>query len=176
MSATTSTHRQSTIAKTDALGNYVLTAPAPVGTDSLIVREVRPPTMRRTQPAGIYPLGFYTINAGTSTASNVNFGNSLTALVTGIVYNDANSNAKLDAGEAGLAGWTTHVSKAGTVTDIKTTLTDANGNYSFVLPAGAYTITESLRPGFNQTNPSPAGYTLTLSTGATVTGLNFGND
>ena len=165
------------VATTDASGNYVLTFAPLTVKGSLIVREVRPPTMRRTQPAGIYPLGFYTINSTAGAVSNINFGNSLTALVTGTVYRDTNANGKQDPGEAGLAAMERPPRSyvLNNVHIVKTTLTDASGNYSFVLPAGIVTITEEVRPGFTRTKPGAAGYTLTLSTGATITGENFGN-
>ncbi|HEX4792240.1 MAG TPA: choice-of-anchor Q domain-containing protein [Humisphaera sp.] len=164
------------VATSDASGNYVLTFAPLTVKGSLIVREVRPPTMRRTQPAGIYPLGFYTISSTAGAVSNINFGNSLTSLITGTVYHDTNSNGKLDAGEAGLLQWNVHASYVvNNVHIVKTILTDNSGNYSFVLPAGSYTITETVQPGFTRTKPGAGGYTLTLAPGATITGENFGN-
>jgi len=58
---------------------------------------------------------------------------------------------------------------------VATVLTDVKGNYSFILPAGVCTITETVQPGFTRTQPGVGGYKLTFSTGQTVIGENFGN-
>ncbi|MBI3765355.1 MAG: T9SS type A sorting domain-containing protein [Ignavibacteriales bacterium] len=54
--------------------------------------------------------------------------------------------------------------------------TDPNGNYCFMdLPTGTYHVGEVLQPGWSQTMPSGGTYTLTLGSGTTVNGLDFGN-
>jgi hypothetical protein len=78
--------------------------------------------------------------------------------VSGItVYNDANNNSKLDAGE-------------------KTTLTDPYGAYRFTgLAAGSYKIREVLQSGWVQTTPANNyGWTITLSTSQALDNKNFG--
>ena len=68
------------VATTDSKGNYVLLVNPPAGAKSLIIREVRQTGWQRTQPAGAYPLGFYTITPTPATlATSLNFGNFLTA-------------------------------------------------------------------------------------------------
>jgi len=166
------------IATTDANGNYLLFYAPPAGVTSLIIREVRQNGWRRTQPAGIYPLGFYTIALPAISVGSIDFGDSLTSLVTGTVFNDANGNGKLDPGEAPLTAWQIEVDayvNGVWKDDLFTTTTDSNGDYSFVLAAGTYRIHEVIQSGYNPTKPAATGYTLPLAAGATVTAENFGN-
>ena len=64
-------------------------------------------------------------------------------------------------GEPGLPGWTIDLlDSAGAI--VATTVTDANGNYSFTdVGPGTYTVQEELQPGWIQTSPAPPGtYTI----------------
>jgi len=57
-----------------------------------------------------------------------------------------------------------------------TTTTDANGNYSFKnLSAGTYVISEKLKDGWVRTVPSIGTYTVTITSGANITGQDFYN-
>lgn len=58
--------------------------------------------------------------------------------IEGTVYGDANGNCFLDGSEAGVP----HVQVL--CSGVGYTYTDANGHYSFKVPAGSYTITETL--------------------------------
>ncbi len=58
----------------------------------------------------------------------------------------------------------------------QTTTTDANGNYNFTgLTAGTYTISETLKDSWVQTAPATGTYTVTITSGAVITGQDFGN-
>lgn len=59
--------------------------------------------------------------------------------ITGTVYNDANGNCIKDAGEQGIQNIQVHCSGYGYA------YTNANGVYSFKVPTGSYTITESIQ-------------------------------
>src|SRR5439155_15102423 len=76
------------------------------------------------------------------------------------IYLDLNNNGLLDTGEP-------------------FTKTDANGNYSFLnIGPGTYYVREVPQTGWNQTAPTPippGKYTVTVSYGTVVTGLDFGN-
>ena len=66
------------------------------------------------------------------------------------VWEDTNANGVQDAGEAGIAGVTV-VLKDATGTPISTTTTDTNGNYSFTVTPGTYSVAVQ----------APAGYVVT---------------
>src|SRR4030065_451021 len=59
----------------------------------------------------------------------------------------------------------------------ESTLTDANGNYFFsFLTPNTYTVSEVLRPNWQQTCPAaPGTHVVVLNQGQTVTGMDFGN-
>jgi hypothetical protein len=79
------------------------------------------------------------------------------AQIHGTVYNDANGNRLLDAGETGLPGWSVFIDRHHTghfVAGDPITTTDANGAYSFTgLPTGAYTLYEMPQTGWVETSP-----------------------
>jgi len=62
------------MAMTDSSGDWSLRLSV-TGAKPLVIREVRQDLWIRTQPAGAYPLGYYTINPATSTTTGLNFGN-----------------------------------------------------------------------------------------------------
>lgn len=77
--------------------------------------------------------------------------------IQGTKWNDLNSNGVQDVGEPGLAGWTMYLDQNNNgLFDVSetSTLTDANGNYTFTnLTSGSYTVAEVLQPGWQQTTP-----------------------
>lgn len=78
------------------------------------------------------------------------------------------------AGNAGtLLSWSMQISYGGTE---PSTVTDANGNYSFPnLADGTYHIREVSQPGFTPTAPASGSYDAVISGGQPVIGRNFGN-
>ena len=82
--------------------------------------------------------------------------------ISGIKYHDLNANGNQDAGEPGLSGWEIKLFDADG-NEVQTTLTDENGNYEFTgIDPGAYSIAETQRPGWVQTEPVVAGDTGTF--------------
>ena len=74
----------------------------------------------------------------------------------------------------GLSGWTIQLDKDANGTVDATTMTDANGNYSFTgLTAGTYRIREVNQVGWTQTTVNPGD--VTVVSGTNSTGNNFGN-
>ncbi len=97
-------------------------------------------------------------------------------MITGEVYDDQSDSGTLTSSDSGLAGWT--ITLTNTSTDATyTTTSDSLGDYAFAgVPAGSYTLSETLQSGFAVTQPSsPGTYSLTISSGQVVTSENFGN-
>ena len=65
--------------------------------------------------------------------------NSCYCTVTGTVYNDANNNCTQDLGESGIPNIQMHLSGIGYA------YTNANGDYSFIVPSGTYTLSETVQ-------------------------------
>ena len=100
------------------------------------------------------------------------------ALISGVVFKDSNANAKQDTGELGLAGWVVYLdtNNNGTLdAGEKSFTTGADGKFSFIIPAGTYHLREVLKTGFTRTTPSTGVFTLTLSSGQSLSGENFGD-
>ena len=94
--------------------------------------------------------------------------------IDGTVFTDTNGNGKLDAGEAGVAGRTVFIDNDGTgVPDANnpSTVTDANGNYTFTgLAAGTYHVREVSPDSVTVSEPLQ---TVTVSTDVTSAGVDF---
>ena len=101
--------------------------------------------------------------------------------IGGQVFNDANGDGTLGAGESGLANWTVYLdlnNDGQLSTGEPTRLTDATGHYTFTgLSSGTYTVREVLQNQFTETKPAaPGSYTVTLATDtSTSTGNDFGD-
>jgi hypothetical protein len=149
-----------------------------------IVRQLLPSGDKQTAPSG--GLGQHITVVNGSNVTGANFGDSVSVTnpvgqsISGEIYNDANSNSKLDSGETGLGGVVVYLdlNNNGALdgSDLKTT-TDTNGNYSFSsLGAGAYIVRQTLPSGFKQITPSGGlGQHVTVVNGSNVTGANFGD-
>lgn len=81
-------------------------------------------------------------------------------IIEGTVYGDANSNCFLDGSEAGVP----HVQVL--CSGVGYTYTDANGRYSFKVPAGSYTITETLPELYSLSPCQLNGISVTATAGA----------
>ena len=116
-----------------------------------------------------------TVTAG-ATATGNDFGDFQNITISGEKFNDLNGNGVQDAGDPGLPGWTIDLLDASGAI-VATTVTDADGNYSFTdVGPGTYTVQEELQGGWIQTFPAPPGtYTFTASSGSDQSGLLFGN-
>lgn len=75
--------------------------------------------------------------------------------VEGYVWNDVNENGIYEtastSAESPLANWVVAITNGSTTA---TTTSDVNGLYTFTVPAGNWTITESLQSGWSTTTPS----------------------
>ncbi len=96
----------------------------------------------------------------------------------GVKWRDDDGDGVHDSGEPGLSGWTIEVRDAnGNL--VATATTGKGGRYCIKkLPPGTYTVSEVPKPGWIQTAPQPVPpgtHTVTVGSGQTVTGINFGN-
>ena len=81
--------------------------------------------------------------SGCTTTENVfvnynHANNSCYCTVIGKAYDDTNTNCTLDAGDTGIQNIMMHISGQGY------TFTDAQGNYSFIVPSGSYILSENV--------------------------------
>jgi serine-aspartate repeat-containing protein C/D/E len=163
---------------TSATGTYSFTG---LAAGTYYLRQTVPTGYAQTSPSSSPTT--VTLTAGkavtgenfTDTAATV----ASTGSITGEVYSDANDNGKLDSGEVGISGVTVYldINKDGKYDsgDIETT-TNSSGVYSFTgLPAGTYSVRETLLSGDSFTSPSSGALSVTLASGAKVTAENFGN-
>ena len=104
------------------------------------------------------------------TETGNDFGNVQQATKSGTKFNDLDGDGVRDAGEPGLAGWVIHLDgtdglgQAVHVTDV----TDANGDYSFTVNPGSYTVSEEQQAGWTQTFPASGDYDIVLTSGETA--------
>jgi hypothetical protein len=117
-----------------------------------------------------------TVTAGQTTT--VNFAEAQ-AVVTGTVFNDANSNGTIDSGEAGYSGWGVFIDNNGTgvynpVNDPRV-FTNSSGGFVFTgLVSGNYIFQEMTPAGYTRTTPGSGGWNIFLNTGQYKSGVNFG--
>ncbi|MEG3921390.1 DUF4347 domain-containing protein [Microcoleus sp. T3_A4] len=153
---------------TDAAGNYTL-RDIPAGTYQ--VREVQQNGWTQTTPNPA-PV---TVNPSDN-ITGIDFGNFLPqpGAIRGLKFQDTNNNATQDAGEPGLPNFQIQLTNVVAGTAPVTTTTDNSGNYLFAnLTPGTYRVREVNQTGFTQSTPEPAD--ITLTSGAIVSGINFGN-
>ena len=95
--------------------------------------------------------------------------------ISGQVYNDLNGDGSEEPGEPGLENWEVDVFDSND-NFVASEDTDANGDFNFQgLEPGTYTVQEVLQSGWTQTAPPGSTFTVTVTAGSTVTGLQFGN-
>lgn len=103
-------------------------------------------------------------------ATGVSFGDFKTGTIFGTVFSDPGRTGVLAAGDAGVGGVTVFLDLAGTgslATGDLSTVTDANGHYSFIgLTAGTFTVRAVLPGGDVQTTAVPA---ITVTSGLLAT-------
>ena len=118
-------------------------------------------------------------SAGDSSYSNEAYAatNTPSATIAGVIWDDADGDGIRDSGEASLSGWTVYLdaNNNSTFDTGETSMTsDASGNYSFTLNAGAYNVRQVVQSNWQQTAPAGGGYAVTLTAGQNVTGKDFG--
>jgi hypothetical protein len=167
------------------IGEYTLSN-LPAGQS--IIREVRQDSWMRTQPAGAWPGGFYSITlSANQQKTGLNFGNAIadhrTGSISGVVYNDYNGDQKQDNGEKGLAGWQIYAdTNDNGLYDAGEPIATTNSAGQFTisgLQQGGYRIREVRKNGYLRTQPFgdwPLGYyDVVLAPAQNRSGFGFGN-
>ncbi|MGH7140346.1 MAG: SdrD B-like domain-containing protein, partial [Pirellulales bacterium] len=151
-------------ATTDANGNYSFSG---VAAGMYKVYEELPTNVSLTMPSQTVTV------AANQTASGANFAEQPS--IKGQVFNDTNSNGTLDTGETGVAGVTVFLNNDGTGkpdSSNPSTVTDANGNYSFsFLSPGNYTVDAVTAGG---TTISTTNLSATVTSGGAAQIVNIG--
>ena len=127
-------------------------------------------TSNWTQTFPVSPTSYTVTVAGGSNISNINFGlQSNQTTITGVVFNDSNSNGIQDAGETG-------VSNIWVMVGWYWAITDVNGVYTVTVPVGVYNVELwSIPAGVTLTTPLSGNYTVNASAiGQIYDGNNFG--
>ena len=188
-------------ATTDSSGAYTISAPPGSYTACESVPAGYTQSFPTSGPScaghtGASGIGWaVTLTSGSLDSGN-DFGNFRNATISGMKFKDADAGGDKDSGEVGLSGWQIHLfgtDGAGGSVHQHTT-TDANGNYSFSIVPGTYTVCETIsgKPGWVQSFPSgtacsghthggtltpgAAGYaSVVVTSGATTGARDFGN-
>lgn len=117
-------------------------------------------------------------NASQIDIGNVNFGNAQLGSISGLKFNDLNANGLIEANEPPLGNWQIYLdlNNNGRLDPGEPfTFTNASGNYSFLnLPPATYTVREVQQQGWRQTTPNPNA--ITITSGANLSNINFGNN
>ena len=148
------------------------------------VREVVEAPWRPTAP----PNGSHTIVVDShQTVENLNFGNARPGSIHGVKYIDWNGDGKRQPNEPGLPGW--QIGLLGedgmgqrvqinveTMSDDPTTPENEQGMFWIEnVKPGQYELREGQRPGWTQTAPADGVFAIRLTSGAELTGFEFGN-
>ena len=135
-----------------------------------------------------------TVRVASNETVTCEFTNHVLAQLTGTKFNDFDDDGTL-TDDPGLANWTIRAYRdsnadgtlqAGETSIAASDITAANGSYELSLSPGSYVLCEVAKSGWEQTAPSgvtcdalaglaPGGHALTVSAGAQVAQLDFGN-
>ncbi len=153
-------------------GSYLFSNLAAPGT--YFVQEVVPSGWTQTD-GGNGSNSYYTVvlpSAGSSL--NNDFDNFKNVSISGTKFQDCSGNG-FSSDDTPLAGITIVLYKNGGSTPIASTVTAANGTYSFSnLGPGTYAVQEVVPAGYTQTGGN-AGYTIVATSGTNSSGNNFDN-
>src|SRR3989454_668958 len=200
LSATEAVAVPAAAAITDGTGAYTLT----LNQGTYVVCEVRQMGWTEATPVNtkcaanpaLGPGGYaITVTSGSTETGN-DFGNFQRGTKSGVKFNDLNGNGVKDIGEPGLSGWTirayaddgdgTLSATEAAAAPAASATTDGTGSYTLTLNPGTYVVCEVLQPTWTQSRPAnmkcaagtglgPGGYALTVTSGSSETGNDFGN-
>ena len=140
------------------------------GGDYVVVEEDRPGWVRTHPVNGSYSFLYDPAQA----IDGLDFGNRMaTDGIHGMKFLDRDGDGIRDNDEPGIPGWIIILEGEGLT---RATETNEEGAYWFTgLMTGTYTISETLRPGWQQTAPANGSYTLSYVPSQPIERLDFGN-
>jgi len=148
---------------TAADGSYLFTG---VTAGAYSVRETDPSGFTSTTPNDV------PVSVPAGGAAVANFGDRQVGTVSGVVFNDVNSNGTQQPSENGLGGVTVGLYDSGNNL-VATTTTAGDGSYIFTnVTPGSYTVRETDPPGFLSTTPNNVAVTVPAGGSASA---NFGD-
>ncbi len=133
-------------------------------------------TIEAVQQAGYVASTSPVIETPTSgtNISGLDLGEFQTVTIGGEVYNDLDDSGTLQANDPGLSGWTVNLLNSANQV-VQTATTGSGGDYSFTgVGPGTYTVADVLQPGYVQTAPAAGSFSVPTTSGANVSGDNFG--
>ncbi len=142
----------------------------PIGAGTYTVTEDQQPGWSASAAPGQISVSF---GSGAIHFGDRNFGNYRPATIAGHKVEDMDADGA-GAGDPGLPGWDIHLS--GHNRPSSTNVTGSGGQYQFGnLRPGTYTVSEVLQEGWLQSAPDAGTFTVTVASGETRSGLDFGN-
>ncbi len=155
-------------ATTDGNGDYSFSS---VGPGTYTVEEVVQSGYAQTSS----PASYAETTASGQDVSGLDFGDFATDTLSGEVFTDTNGNGVLDSGEPGLSGVTVDLLNSSSQV-ITSVTTGSSGNYTFTIDApGTYSVEEVQPSGTIVTVPVSGSYSASVTSGQTISDLNFGN-
>jgi hypothetical protein len=152
-------------AQTDASGIFFLVVPLPPTGGASIISAAPAAGWNQTFPPPIYKGAGYPIIASSFDPKHILetplvFGvEQQIATMSGTVYDDQNGDGSRSGGDNGLAGWMVFLDANGNGTldpGELTATTGEQGNYSFTVPPGSYSVYLAPRTGWAETQPGPS--------------------
>ena len=138
--------------------------------NTYILRDISPTNFISTTPESIL-----NVTPGSNLIANIGSVNNQGS-ISGIKFNDTNTNGILDPGESGLANITLYLdlNKNELLDEGEPqTITDVNGEYSFQdLPPNTYIIRDDQVIDLDQTTPDPI---VNITPGSNIRNINIGN-
>ncbi|MFT3789461.1 MAG: SdrD B-like domain-containing protein [Tepidisphaeraceae bacterium] len=149
---------------TDASGHYAFTVPQ---TASMRISVVAPTGAIATGSMGQYGYNLSTTLSADTCNFPVRFTTVGTAIIAGVVFNDASGNGWRDGAEAGVSGRTVFIdanNNGSLDTGEQTAVTDSGGYYALRnLPTGTLSVRQVVPAGFVATTASVQNVTLTTA-------------
>lgn len=142
----------------------------PIGAGTYTVTEDQQAGWASSAAPGQISVGF---GSGAAHFGDRNFGNYRPATITGLKVEDMDADG-VGAGDPGSTGW--DIRLGGHDRPSSSTVTGAGGQFQFSnLRPGNYTVSEVQQEGWLQSAPDSGTFTVTVASGETRSGLNFGN-